>query len=541
MKMTRREFVKSTGVLGLSALTGCGLMAASSGKQKTNVLLILADDMGFSDAGCYGGDVRTPVLDNLAAHGLRFTQHYATGRCWPSRACLLSGYYAQHIRRDKMEGIKMGNRPAWAKLLPAFLKAQGYRSYHSGKWHIDGSPTEAGFDRSWGREKSGGCDWNRYFKTERWQEGHYTAPVKEGDSYYSTVALADHAIACLKLHAEEYPERPFFQYLAFYSPHFPLQAMKKDIDTYRDAYIEGWDVIRQRRLARMKKLGIVNCELSQREPDIIPSWNLSKKELLKQIDPREVNRAVAWDTLTNDQKEYEAAKMAIHAAMISRMDAEIGRVIQQLKEMGQYDNTLILFASDNGASAEQINRGDKHDKTAELGSAKTFLCLGPGWSTAANTPFRLHKHWNHEGGISSPLIAHWPKGIKAHGQLRHDPSHFIDIAPTIMEVAGAEFPQTISGVTVPDKPGISLVGAFDKDGSVKHECLWWCHQGNRAVRMGNWKLSARNNGPWELYNLKTDRSESHDLSTQYPDKVAMMDKRWNEIANGFRRDLYPSG
>jgi arylsulfatase len=517
-------------------LAGCGLASVSKNRQKTNILLILADDMGFSDARCYGGDVRTPVLDNLAANGLRFTQHYSTGRCWPSRACILSGYYAQHIRRDKMKGVEVENRPNWAKLLPEFLKHQGYRTYHSGKWHIDGSPIKGGFDRSWGSEGRG-CESNRFFASTRWQEGHYTAPVKEGTPYYSTVALADHAIACLKLHAEEYSNQPFFQYLAFYSPHFPLQALEKDIESYRDAYLEGWDVIRQRRLARMKKLGIVNCELSQREPDVIPSWNLTKEELVEQIGPGEVDKAIAWDKLTTEQKHFQATKMAIHAAMLTRMDTEIARVIKQLKDMGQYENTLILFASDNGASAEQLNRGDKHDKTAELGSAKSFVCLGPGWSTAANTPFRLHKHWNHEGGIASPLIAHWPEGIKAHGQLRHDPSHFIDIAPTIMEVAGAEFPKTIDGVDVPDRQGISLVDAFAHDGSVKHDCLWWYHEGNRAIRMGDWKLSAKNNGPWELYHLKNDRSETHDLAVKYPDKVERMDRCWNGITESFRRDL----
>lgn len=536
MSLTRREFIKASGALGLGTLTGCQLVPSANIKTKTNILLIMADDMGFSDAGCYGGEVRTPTLDELAANGLRFTQHYSTGRCWPSRACILSGYYAQHIRRDSMKGIKKGNRPGWAKLLPEYLHDYGYRCYHSGKWHIDGTPMEGGFNRSWGWNR-GGCDWDRYFDSQTWQEGKYSASVKKGQDYYSTIAIADHAIACLKLHHEKIPEQPFFQYLAFYSPHFPLHALKKDIESYKDAYNEGWNVIRQRRLEQMKDMGIVNCALSPLQSEVKPSWNLNQQALNKQIDVNEVGQAIVWENLTEKQKKFQATKMEIHAAMISRMDAEIGRVIKQLKRMGQYENTLILFVSDNGASAELMNRGDKHDKSAEPGSASSYLCLGPGWSTAANTPFRYHKHWNHEGGISSPLIVHWPAGIKVKNELRHDISHFVDILPTIIHVAGVALPKTVDGKKVPKRPGISLVETFNKDGSTQHESLWWCHEKNRAIRMGDWKLSAADNKPWELYNMKTDRSETHNLTERYPEKVKAMDQRWNEIASDFHRDL----
>jgi arylsulfatase A-like enzyme len=224
--------------------------------------------------------------------------------------------------------------------------------------------------------------------------------------------------------------------------------------------------------------------------------------------------------------------------MITRMDMEIGRIVQQLKNMGAYENTLILFASDNGASAEQIIRGDKHDNSAPLGSAKTFLCLGPGWSTVANAPLRLHKHWNHEGGISSPLIAHWPKGIQDKGELRHDPTHFIDIPPTIMELAGGSWPRIRNGITTPPTPGKSLLPAFASNGAVQHESLWWCHKGNRAIRMGDWKLTMRvGSKKWELYNVKVDRSEMNDLSAKYPDKTMMLAGRWQAILDGFIKDL----
>jgi arylsulfatase A-like enzyme len=289
-------------------------------------------------------------------------------------------------------------------------------------------------------------------------------------------------------------------------------------------------------------MGIIHCPLSQRDEKIIPGWNLKPEKLEEQIGPGEAPFAVAWNTLTDQQQKLQATKMAIHAAMITRMDMEIGRIVQQLKDTDAYDNTLILFASDNGASAEQIIRGDKHDKSAPPGSAKSYLCLGPGWSTVANTPLRLHKHWNHEGGISSPLIVHWPKGITAKGELRHDPSHFIDIAPTIVELAGGSWPKTRNGAAVPPTPGISLVPALAKDAVVQHEVLWWCHQGNQAIRMGDWKLSMRvGSKKWELYNLKTDRCEMNDLAAKHPDKAKELADRWQAILDGFIKDLGAPG
>ena len=537
MAMTRRDFLRRTvATLGggaVAALTVSPTQAGQAGRP--NVVLILADDMGYSDAECYGGDVRTPNLSALAQAGLRFTQHYSTGRCWPSRACILTGHYAQHIRRDTMDGVKLGTRPKWAPLLPEMLKSAGYTSYHSGKWHIDGTPIDGGFERSWGGERSG-CDWDRYFDSKPWKEDGFSAPAKPGEDYYSTIAIADHAIECLKLHKEKHGSKPFFQYIAFYSPHFPLQAIQKDIDSYRDAYLEGWDVVRRRRWERMKKMGIVNCALSQRDTDIVPSWNLKPEQLKERIGPGEAARAVAWETLSEEQKRFQAGKMAIHAAMITRMDLEIGRVVQQLKDMGAYENTLILFASDNGASAEQIIRGDGHDPSAAMGSAKSYLCLGPGFSTAANTPFRLHKHWNHEGGISSPFIAHWPEGIRAGGELRHEPSHFIDIVPTILELAGAKADQPEG---TPPRPGRSLIPVFKKDRALKERTLWWCHSGNRAIRRSDWKLSAKGGkkGKWELYDLSVDRCEMNDLAPKDPQRVEQLAQKWEAIAAGFREDL----
>jgi len=526
----------------LAVLASSGSASETEAGEKPNVLLILADDMGLSDAGCYGGEIRTPHLDSLAADGLRFTQAYSTGRCWPSRSCILSGYYAQQIRRDSAPGISggtRGKRPSWAALLPEYLAPLGYHSYHSGKWHVDGQPKAGGFERSWGAHR-GGCDWDRFFNTGIWEEDGIRAPgARTDEGYYSTVAIADHAIQCLKLHRKHHGDAPFFQYVAFYSPHFPLHALKDDIAAYEGHYDEGWDVIRRRRWQRMREMGLIDCPLPPRDEKVIPPWNLSPEKLRKDIGPGEEAFAVAWEDLTPEQKEFQAKKMAIHAAMITRMDTEIGRIVDQLKAMGAFDDTLIIFGSDNGASAEQIIRGSGHDKSAPPGSAKSYLCLGPGWSTAANTPHRLHKHWNHEGGIASPLIVHWPAGIEAEGELRHDTCHFIDVAPTVLDLAGGSWPEeTPDGTRVPPTPGRSLVPAFAKDGSVEHEALWWCHGGHRAIRVGDWKLVRRKRlSDWELYNLATDRSETRDLAEEHPERVKAMAARWQSILDGFIADL----
>ena len=238
-------------------------------------------------------------------------------------------------------------------------------------------------------------------------------------------------------------------------------------------------------------MGLVNCAaLEARSRHRARLEPVRRASCAQQIGPGEVGRAVPWNSLTAEQKQFQPIKMAIHAAMIHRMDIEIGRVLEQLKAMGAFENTVIFFLSDNGASAEQIIRGDGHDRAAPPGSAKTFLCIGPGWSSAANTPFRLHKSWVHEGGITTPLIVHWPQGIAARGELRHNPGHLIDLAPTILELAGGKWPQTLDGKPVPPPPGKSLVPAFAKDGSVTHDYFWWYHIGNRAIRVGDWKLVA---------------------------------------------------
>jgi arylsulfatase A-like enzyme len=500
--------------------------------RKPNFVVIVADDMGFSDAGCYGGEIQTPNLDRLAANGLRFTQFYNTARCWPSRASILTGYYAQQVRRDALPGLgggSDGKRPAWARLLPDYLRPLGYRSYHSGKWHVDGPVLADGFDRSYSLNDH---DRNFYPKLHTLDD-RPLPPVDPDSGYYSTTAIAQHAIDMLDEHGKEHAHQPFFLYLCFTVPHFPLHALPQDIEVYRGRYRAGWDALRQERYGRIRQLGLINSALSRLDPDVWPSWNLPLEKLKEQIGTVETGRAVSWDSLSVEQKEFQPVKMAIHAAMVHRMDIEIGRVLDQLRLMSALDNTLVLFLSDNGASAEQIIRGDGHDPSQPPGSARTYLSIGPAWSSASNTPFRLHKSWVHEGGISTPLIAHWPQGIAARGELRHNPGHLIDLPVTMLDLAGGSWPVTLDGRSVPPPPGRSLVPVFAKDGTVPRDYLWWYHDGNRAIRVGDWKLVADHKKPWELYDLRSDRAESNNLAAGKSAKVRELERAWTRRMEEF--------
>jgi arylsulfatase A-like enzyme len=498
---------------------------------RPNVVLILADDLGFSDIGCYGGEIATPNIDSLAADGLRFTQMYNTARCWPTRACLLTGYYAQQVNRDPAR-----QRPAWAALLPGLLGAAGYRSYHSGKWHVDGKALDGGFDRSYRFED---CD--RYFTPKQhFLDDRPLPPAKPGDGYYATTAIAQHAVEFLAEHEAKYNGEPFFLYLAFTSPHFPLHALQEDIARYRDRYLEGWDTIREQRWQRLRQSGIVDCGLSPLDPKFTPRY--FKPEVLETLGPGEIEHAFAWTELTPEQKRFQATKMAIHAAMVDRMDREIGRVLKQIRDMNAWDDTLIIFLSDNGADATIMVRGDGHDRTADPGSAASFLCLGPGWASASNGPFRRHKIWVHEGGISTPFIAHWPARIRSAGALRHTPAHIIDFVPTVLELAGVKNPSDWRGQSRPPLPGRSLVPAFQNDVTISRECLYWSHEGNRALRVGDYKLvsEAENKGTWELYDVRRDRIESQDLAAQQPERAKEMATLWDRLDKEFALQARPA-
>jgi len=531
MRRIARLVLSLSLAVGFFASPACG--AAGAGRPP-NVVLILADDLGFSDIGCYGGEIATPNLDKLAAGGVRLTQMYNTARCWPTRACLMTGYYAQQVNRDPAR-----QRPAWSALLPDLLKPAGYRSYHSGKWHVDGKVLAGGFDHSYWFE-----DYNRYFAPRtHFLDDKPLPEVKSGQNFYATTAIAQHAINFLVEHDAQHREEPFFLYLAFIAPHFPLHALPEDIERYKERYLEGWDIVREQRWQRLSKAGIVNCDLSPLDPLFTPRY--FKPEVLQTLGAGEAEHAVPWASLSPEQQRFQATKMAIHAAMVDRMDQEIGRVFEQLRQMNAWDNTLIVFLSDNGADATVMVRGDGHDRNAPPGSANSFLCLGPGWASASNAPFRRHKIWVHEGGIATPCILHWPARIRSGGKLRHTPAHIIDFVPTVLELAGVKAPDSWNGQSRPALPGKSLIPLLRRDASIARDALYWHHEGNRALRVDNWKLvsESENNGDWELYHLKRDRIESQNLAASRPEKVKQLSETWQKLDDEFRsqsRDVKPT-
>jgi arylsulfatase A-like enzyme len=514
----RRDFLRTT-----AGLAAASLLPAASNK-KPNFLILLADDMGFSDARCYGGDIDTPNMDRMAAGGLRFTQAYSTARCGPSRSCLLTGQYAQQTASDIMTP---GRIPNYTKFLPEYLKPLGYRSYHTGKWHMKHVTGEngVGFDHSYTM-----MDEFRFFT----QNSHLLDGValpKPDPGYYSTTAIADYGLRFLKEHARDHAADPFFLFTAFHAPHFPLQAPQEDIDKYDDRFSEGWDTARERKWQRMVKMGLVSGPLAPLEANMWTTWNTPDAELKAKI-PGEVTRAVPWSTLTAEQKKLQRTKMAIHAAMISRMDAEIGKLLKQVEAMGELDNTVVVFLSDNGASSEQMIRGDGHDSSAPLGSARTHLGLGPGWASNSNAPFRLHKSWVNEGGIASPLIVQWPRGIAARNEIRHDQCHFIDVLPTMVDLAGGSLDMAAG----PAIAGRSIAPAFQKDGTVKRDYLYFNHNHNRALRVNDRKLIATgDDGPWELYDMAGDRAEQKNLASQEPDRARQLASRWKTIDDSFAK------
>lgn len=484
--------------------------------ERPNIVLVFADDMGYSDLGCYGSEIETPALDRLANGSLRFTQFYNTGRCWPSRAALLTGLYPHQARKamtfgDDAPPAYSGRVPESCRMIPELLAPLGYRSYHVGKWHLNrrgGGPNETwplarGFDRSYYIVSQ-----DNYFSPKLVYDEDKRIGRPDEDGYYATEVLSRRAVQYLRTHAAEAADKPFFLYLAYTAPHFPLHALARDVARYRGRYRDGWDKFRQRRLRRMRELGIIDCELSPRDPD-----------------------AKAWDSLSVAEQDEWDARMATYAAMIHCLDRGVGDVVDQLTRMNVLDNTLILFLSDNGSSAEYIVRGDGHQPGSAPGSRESYQCLEVGWSNVANAPFRFHKMWMHEGGIATPLIAHWPARIKARGEITRQVGHIIDVVPTILDVTGVKYPASWQDEPTIALPGGSLTSVFQGEQRKAPEFLFWEHVGNKALRQGDWKLVAEHKGTWELYNLARDRSELHDLSAKHPKKVKELVDQWSRYAS----------
>lgn len=488
--------------------------SATAASEKPNIIVILADDMGFSDIGCYGGEISTPNLDRLAANGLRFTQFYNAGRCCPTRASLLTGLYPHqagigHMTENQSLPGYEGRLNEHCVTLAEVLKTAGYFTAMSGKWHVGQNqgvtPWDRGFDRSL-NSVAGGFYFSDAPKAKLYLNGALATNGCDGvpGSWYSTDLWTDFGIKFIDEARAE--KKPFFLYLPHNAPHFPLQAPEADIARWRGKYKAGWDILRTQRYARQIELGIID-----------PSWPLAPKQ------PDVQN----WDSLTPGEQDRFDHIMAIYAAVVEHMDMDIGRLIDALRQRGELDNTLIFFLSDNGGNAESGPDGKLIGKNP--GNSQSTVFEGESWATLSNTPFRLYKHYNHEGGISTPLIAHWPARIKSGG-LCGQPGHLIDIMATCIDVSGAAYPSTVNGSEILPPEGKSLVPAFDNR-IIERSALYWEHEGNAAIRTGNWKLVRKGrNGAWELYNMKADRTEQNDLSATEPERTQQLIRQWNEWA-----------
>ena len=501
------------------------LQVQSDSAKQPNILYILADDLGFSDLGCFGGEISTPNLDSLAANGVRLTQFYNTGRCCPSRAALLTGQYPHRVGLGHMTTNDLGQPgyrgvvSAEAQTIAEALEPAGYRCFMSGKWHLGTpDPTQHGFEEFYGTLVSA----KRFFDSDhlvRFPKGNKTRQYPDGE-FYATDAVTDHALDFLDL-ARETPSKPWFLYLAYNAPHFPLHAPKAEIAKYADRYHAGWDQLREERLTRMKQLGIV--------PD---DTKLSERSHWRNYGETETGVNPAWNSLPKDRRLDLARRMAIYAAMIDRLDQQIGRVITDLKRTNELENTLIVFTSDNGACFEwdpfgfdivSSNQNILHteEELDEMGQPGTFHSVGSAWANASNTPWRLYKHFNHEGGIASPGIVHWPKGLEIKpGAIIHQPAHLIDLLPTAVAVAGANYQGSLS------LHGSNLIEQLHR-GEIDRT-LFFEHQGNRAVRQGKWKIVALDDEAWELYDFSTDRSEMNNLASRHPSIVDRLSKAWDQ-------------
>lgn len=544
-------------IVSMTGFVSCS--ESTNSLSRPNIILIMADDMGYSDIGCYGGEINTPHLDKLAGNGLRFTQFYNTSRCCPTRASLLTGLYPHQAGIGHMTDANHqleaydGDLNKHAVTIAEVLRLNGYATYMAGKWHVtkhikpEGPkhnwPRQRGFDKFFGTIIGAGSFYDPNTLTEN------NTQIPPWEDFYYTDAISDRTVDYIRGHDQD---DPFFIYVAYTAAHWPMHALPEDIARYKGVYDKGWDVMREERYKRMIQMGLIqkNWAMSGRDPD---SYSWEEEEL----------------------KEWRVRCMEVYAAMVDNMDQGIGRIVHALEKKGELDNTLILFLQDNGACEESIGieemfDSERHKKLErkpmqpdELqyrmfpeytrdgkalrmgigvmsGPADTYIAYGLPWANASNTPFKLYKHWVHEGGISTPLIAHWPQGIESKNELRDQPGHLIDIMATCVDVADANYPLEYQGNDIIPMEGRSLLPAFANQ-PINREALFWEHEGNRALRIGKWKLVARawtdsefgveELNTWELYDLEADRTELHNLAAQYPERVKDMSTQWVKWAN----------
>ena len=538
-------------VFGTVLVLGLAAQAA----ERPNIMIILSDDMGFSDLGCYGGEIHTPNLDRLASEGARFTQFYNCARCCPSRACLLSGLYPHqagvgHMTEDHhLEGYE-GELNSHCVTIAQVLAPAGYSTYLAGKWHVTRNtapgkpdydwPIQRGFQHCYSTLIGAGSffDPGRLVRDNTFISAFNDPQYKPKGTYYYTDAIADNVCQYIDEHCKSDRDKPFFMYVAFTAAHWPMQAPDEEIAKYHGKYDGGYEPIRRARFERLKQMGMID-----------PNWELSPQ-------------AEDWDRVRD--KKWEARCMEVYAAMIDRMDQGIGRIVDTLSRNGKLDNTLVLFMEDNGGNYEPMGRNGRGQRQAQPslpklppdyiqpdmipkqtrdgwpvlqgpgvlpGPADTYIAYGRGWGNVSNTPFREYKHFVHEGGISTPLVAHWPAHIKQHGELIKQPAHLIDLMATCVDLCGAQYPKTHDGNEITPMQGRSLAAAFDGK-TIERDAIYWEHEGNRAIRQGKWKLVAKYpSGKWELYDMEADRTEMHDLSTQHPQEAQQLQKKWEAWAD----------
>ncbi|MDH5247887.1 MAG: arylsulfatase [Cyclobacteriaceae bacterium] len=498
--------------------------AKKTSDQRPNIIIVMVDDMGFSDIGCYGSEIATPHIDSLGYNGIRFTQFYNASRCCPTRASLLTGQYPHQAGMGDMVDTRGRSREpgpyqGWLSrntvTIAEVLKRVGYNTYMSGKWHVGEDsldwPLQRGFDKYFGLISGA----NSYFEIlpNRKIVSQNTLLALLPDNFYMTHALTDSARKFVAQGLEQ--DKPFFLYLAYTAPHWPLHATHDKMEMYKGKYLEGWDSVRNRRHRKQIELGLFEkpVDLSPRD-EVVPDW--------KVVDNKE-----SWDL-----------KMAAYAAMLSSVDEGIGRIVQLLRDAGQLDNTMIMFLSDNGACHETLTGRMDNDlkdfsavaKTIPVGQKGSYVAYGKEWANACNTPFRLYKHWTHEGGINTPFIIHYPNVIR-RGRIVHETAHLIDIMPTVLELSGGNYPKDFEGNQIHPVEGTSLVPLLNGIGWKGHEMLFWEHEKSKAVRKGKWKLVSEPDKPWELYDMHEDRSELHNVSLMYPDTVHVMEVAYNEWAS----------